>query len=420
MAEPASSPLAAALDSVGDRWTLLLVEALLDGPRRFGDLQEQSAAHRAQRAHPAPAPARERGAGGGPALQRAPAALRLRAHRRRATSWRAPCGCWPTGARATRESGEPPRHDVCGTPVEARWWCPTCERPVDDDDAGGLHFAYRASSFVATDTFSPRGGSAHTGPRGRQAAVRPPRSGGGPPRGPGRPPGREPEEVYRRRRLIAAGAGGLVLLLLIVLIASAGGGRPRAEEHALRPRRGRHEHLQGVGPRADQHRAPTETDTHGHARGAHHARPPAAPAAAPARPPRRRRRESGGGVGPGARHSGAHAPAGRGRRRRGARPLELRAAAHRLSSPRRRFDSARLRREAPVGFVARRGRCTVSALSSRPAAAPAPARGCAPGCACPAPPPAPPGRGATRSAASAPRSAPARRTRRTRPPRARP
>ena len=41
MAEPTSSPLAAALDSVGDRWTLLLVEALLEGPRRFGDLQEQ-------------------------------------------------------------------------------------------------------------------------------------------------------------------------------------------------------------------------------------------------------------------------------------------------------------------------------------------------------------------------------------------
>ena len=38
--EPAPTPLAAALDSVGDRWTLLLIEALLDGPRRFGDLQE--------------------------------------------------------------------------------------------------------------------------------------------------------------------------------------------------------------------------------------------------------------------------------------------------------------------------------------------------------------------------------------------
>ena len=41
MTEPTTTPLAAALDSVGDRWTLLLVEALLDGPRRFGDLQEQ-------------------------------------------------------------------------------------------------------------------------------------------------------------------------------------------------------------------------------------------------------------------------------------------------------------------------------------------------------------------------------------------
>src|ERR671911_845455 len=40
MPDPPPSPLAAALEAVGDRWTLLLVEALLDGPRRFGDLQE--------------------------------------------------------------------------------------------------------------------------------------------------------------------------------------------------------------------------------------------------------------------------------------------------------------------------------------------------------------------------------------------
>ena len=31
-------PLEAALDRVGDRWSLLLVEAMLDGPRRFGEL----------------------------------------------------------------------------------------------------------------------------------------------------------------------------------------------------------------------------------------------------------------------------------------------------------------------------------------------------------------------------------------------
>ena len=43
MAEPedGSSPLAEALARVGDRWTLLVVEALLTGPRRFNDLLGQ-------------------------------------------------------------------------------------------------------------------------------------------------------------------------------------------------------------------------------------------------------------------------------------------------------------------------------------------------------------------------------------------
>src|SRR3954467_2771449 len=42
MADPAirrdPSPLEAALERVGDRWSLLIVEALLDGPRRFNEL----------------------------------------------------------------------------------------------------------------------------------------------------------------------------------------------------------------------------------------------------------------------------------------------------------------------------------------------------------------------------------------------
>src|SRR5256714_1825453 len=37
---PPETPLDAALAAVGDRWTLLVVEALLDAPRRFGDLQD--------------------------------------------------------------------------------------------------------------------------------------------------------------------------------------------------------------------------------------------------------------------------------------------------------------------------------------------------------------------------------------------
>lgn len=34
-----TAALSAALDRIGDRWTLLTVAALLDGPRRFGELE---------------------------------------------------------------------------------------------------------------------------------------------------------------------------------------------------------------------------------------------------------------------------------------------------------------------------------------------------------------------------------------------
>ena len=38
------------------------------------------------------------------------------------------------GSRVSRES-EPLRHAACGTPVEARWYCPTCDRPVEGQEA---------------------------------------------------------------------------------------------------------------------------------------------------------------------------------------------------------------------------------------------------------------------------------------------
>jgi DNA-binding HxlR family transcriptional regulator len=133
------SPLSAALRSVGDRWTLLLVEALLEAPLRFGELQERlqgiapnvlsERLRRLEReglvvAEPySERPRRfvyELTAGGGELA----GALRLLA------DW---------GAR--HAEGEPPRHAACGSPLEARWWCPTCERPVDADAEADLHFA---------------------------------------------------------------------------------------------------------------------------------------------------------------------------------------------------------------------------------------------------------------------------------------
>jgi hypothetical protein len=32
------------------------------------------------------------------------------------------------------------RHGACGTPVEARLWCPTCARSIDEPEADELRF----------------------------------------------------------------------------------------------------------------------------------------------------------------------------------------------------------------------------------------------------------------------------------------
>jgi DNA-binding HxlR family transcriptional regulator len=140
MTERARTPLAAALDSVGDRWTLLLVEALLDGPRRFGDLQSElpgiASNVLTQRLR--------RLEGEGLVLAQPYSERPQRFVYELTSSGRELAGAlrlladW--GARY-REGGEGPRHAACGTPVEARWWCSTCERPVEEDEAADLHFA---------------------------------------------------------------------------------------------------------------------------------------------------------------------------------------------------------------------------------------------------------------------------------------
>jgi DNA-binding HxlR family transcriptional regulator len=137
--DQAPSPLADAMSRVGDRWTLPVVEALLDGPHRFGELAELL---------PGIAPNiltdRLRG------LERdGLVAARLYSQRPPRSTYeltsegRALAGAvrllsdW--GAR--HAGAEPARHAACGTPLEVRWYCPTCEQAVDEDAAEGLHYA---------------------------------------------------------------------------------------------------------------------------------------------------------------------------------------------------------------------------------------------------------------------------------------
>jgi hypothetical protein len=36
--------------------------------------------------------------------------------------------------------GEAPRHSECGTAMEARWYCPTCSRVVDEREPAELRY----------------------------------------------------------------------------------------------------------------------------------------------------------------------------------------------------------------------------------------------------------------------------------------
>lgn len=132
--------LARALDVVGDRWTLLIVEALLGGPRRFNDLQDDVlgiapnilsgrlrrldhdgiVVSRPYSRRPLRFSYELTSAGRDLAD-----ALLLLAH-------------WGSGQS---EEVEAPRHSTCGTPMEVRWYCPTCAR-VAEEQGGEQELRY--------------------------------------------------------------------------------------------------------------------------------------------------------------------------------------------------------------------------------------------------------------------------------------
>jgi DNA-binding HxlR family transcriptional regulator len=132
--------LADALETIGDRWTLLVIAALLDGARRFGDLQDDVAGiapnvltqRLRQLERNALVVAR-------PYSQRPPrfvyelttAGQELAGALRLIAGW---------GAR-NAEGASAPQHAVCGSPMEAVWWCPTCECVVSEDHDDELHYA---------------------------------------------------------------------------------------------------------------------------------------------------------------------------------------------------------------------------------------------------------------------------------------
>jgi DNA-binding HxlR family transcriptional regulator len=130
----AMTPLEAALDRVGDRWSLLLVEALLDGSRRFGELRDvlpgiapNILTDRLRRLE------REGIVLARPYQDRPPRAeYTLTADGRDLAGALRLLADW--GARRG-DAPEPLRHELCGTPLDARWYCPTCTTAVGEREA---------------------------------------------------------------------------------------------------------------------------------------------------------------------------------------------------------------------------------------------------------------------------------------------
>ena len=134
----ARSPLEEAVASVGDRWTLLVVDALLNGPRRFNEIAEglsgiapniltQRLRHLEREALVVARPYSDR-----PrrfVYELSERGLELAGVLRLLSQW---------GARGG-EQGEALRHAACGTPLEARWYCETCARAVDEDEAADVN-----------------------------------------------------------------------------------------------------------------------------------------------------------------------------------------------------------------------------------------------------------------------------------------
>jgi DNA-binding HxlR family transcriptional regulator len=135
--DPMTSGLDAAMARVGDRWTLLVVDALLDGPRRFSELEAaipglatNVLSARLRRLE------REGLVVGVPYSDRPPrleyrvteAGRELAGALRLLARW---------GARDMADEDTGPHHATCGTALEARWYCPTCDRVTDRTDDDG-------------------------------------------------------------------------------------------------------------------------------------------------------------------------------------------------------------------------------------------------------------------------------------------
>ena len=139
---PGPSRLADAAERIGDRWTLLVVESLMGGPLRFGEVSDAVTG-----IAPNVLTKRLRQLEADGVIRSAPYTDRpvrlvyeLTDAGRELAGALALLASW--GQRQLGRTGPlgPAHlaHRTCGSPLVTRLWCPTCDRPVDDPESDEL------------------------------------------------------------------------------------------------------------------------------------------------------------------------------------------------------------------------------------------------------------------------------------------
>jgi DNA-binding HxlR family transcriptional regulator len=131
------SAVSDAMAVLGDRWSLAVIAALLDGPRRYGELQSRLPGIAPNILSARLKKLEQEGLVVATAYSERPRRLAygLTGDAHELSDLLRLLAAW--GSRIGRAGGAPV-HAECGTPLEVRWWCPTCAEvasaPAEDAD----------------------------------------------------------------------------------------------------------------------------------------------------------------------------------------------------------------------------------------------------------------------------------------------
>jgi DNA-binding HxlR family transcriptional regulator len=138
-------PLSEAVGQIGDRWSLLVVDRLLVGPRRFGELLDEVGG-----VAPNILSRRLKQLEADGVVVAEPYSRRPLRHSYRLTAAGEELGGvlrllaqWAAARQGDTRGGPAAvglAHDACGTALEAQWYCPTCAEPIAGEHTTDLHW----------------------------------------------------------------------------------------------------------------------------------------------------------------------------------------------------------------------------------------------------------------------------------------